>query len=47
MQNLTDIVVAYLTALFQLRRSDSVECGGEMIMNGYRYTAVLPAGVGL
>jgi hypothetical protein len=47
MQNLTDLVVTYLMTLFQLQRSESVECGGELIMNGYRYTAVLPARVGL
>jgi hypothetical protein len=47
MQNLTDLVVTYLMTLFQLQGSDSVECGGELIMNGYRYTAVLPARVGL
>jgi len=47
MQNLTDLVAAYLMALFQLQRLESVECGGELIMNGYRYTAVLPARVGL
>ena len=43
MQNLTDLVVAYLMTLFQLQRSESVECGGELIMNAYRYTAVLSA----
>ena len=47
MQNLTGQVVADFMALFQLQRSESVECGRELIMNGYRYTAVLPAGVGL
>ena len=43
MQNLTDLVVAYVIALFQLQRSESVECGGQLIMNCYRYTAVLHA----
>jgi hypothetical protein len=47
MQNLTDLVVAYLMALFQLQRSESVECDGELIMNGYRYTAVLHVRLGL
>jgi hypothetical protein len=31
MQILTDIVVAYLKPLFQLQRSESVECGGELM----------------
>lgn len=47
MQNLADIVVAYLMALFYLHRSESVESGGELVMNGYRYTAVLHARVWL
>jgi hypothetical protein len=34
-------------ALFQLQVLESVECGGELVMNGYRYAAVLPARVGL
>lgn len=38
MQNLNDVVVAYLMALLQIQRSESVGCDGELIMNAYRYT---------
>ena len=43
----SDLVVAYLMELFQLQRSERVDCGGELIMNGYQYTAVMHARVRL